>query len=107
MEADGLDDAKVKLPLTIVLDRDVAERLSTRAIREGKNRETLVAEILKAAAHCGCDRLLCPLPRYELRPVNEVESGVVGDPTPPCCSRNALSLFTSSGNDERPMIALN
>ncbi len=49
MEAVGLDDAKVKLPLTIVLDRDVAERLSTRAIREGKNLETLVAEILEAA----------------------------------------------------------
>jgi len=49
-----LDDAEVKLPLTIVLDRDVAERLSTRAIREGKNLKTLVAEILEAAVHCGC-----------------------------------------------------
>ena len=44
----GLGGDKVKLPLTFVLDREVAERLR-RAIREGKKLEALVAEILEVA----------------------------------------------------------
>ena len=40
---------KVRLALTIFLTRDKAERLSTRAIREQKNLEAVVAEILEAA----------------------------------------------------------
>jgi hypothetical protein len=39
----------VKLRLTISLERSQAERLTARAIREGKNLEALVAEILQAA----------------------------------------------------------
>jgi ribosomal protein S24E len=39
---------KVKLTLTVFLDREQAERLAARAIREGKNLEGLVAEILEA-----------------------------------------------------------
>jgi len=39
LEAVGLDGSKVKLPLAVVLDREVAERPSARAIREGKNLE--------------------------------------------------------------------
>ena len=38
---------------------------------------------------------------------DEVERVAVPYLTPPCCSRNALSRFTSSGYDERPMIVLN
>jgi len=41
---------KVKLTLTVSLSREQAERLTTRAIREGKNLEALVAEILEAAS---------------------------------------------------------
>jgi hypothetical protein len=40
---------KVRLALTIFLTRDKAERLSARAIREQKNLEAVVAEILEAA----------------------------------------------------------
>ncbi len=40
---------KVRLALTIFLARDKAERLSARAIREQKNLEAVVAEILEAA----------------------------------------------------------
>ena len=40
---------KVRLTLTIFLTRDKAERLSARAIREQKNLEAVVAEILEAA----------------------------------------------------------
>lgn len=40
---------KVRLILTIFLTRDKAERLSARAIREQKNLEAVVAEILEAA----------------------------------------------------------
>jgi hypothetical protein len=40
---------KVRLTLTISLSRKKAERLTARAIREGKNLEALVAEILEAA----------------------------------------------------------
>jgi hypothetical protein len=39
----------VGLTLTIFLTRDRAERLSARAIREQKNLEAVVAEILEAA----------------------------------------------------------
>ena len=39
---------KVKLTLTVFLNREDAERLTTRAIREGKNLEAMVAEILEA-----------------------------------------------------------
>src|SRR5713101_3239577 len=41
---------KVKLTLTVFLNREDAERLTTRAIREGRNLEALVAEILEAAS---------------------------------------------------------
>jgi hypothetical protein len=40
---------KVRLTLTIFLTREKAERLSARAIREQKNLEAAVAEILEAA----------------------------------------------------------
>jgi hypothetical protein len=40
---------KVKLPLTISLSRAQAERLTARAIREGKNLDALVADILECA----------------------------------------------------------
>jgi hypothetical protein len=40
---------KVRLTLTIFLTRENAERLSARAIREQKNLEAVVAEILEAA----------------------------------------------------------
>lgn len=40
----------VKLTLTFDLKRGRAERLSARAIREQKNLEVLVAEILQAAS---------------------------------------------------------
>ena len=39
----------MRLTLTIFLPRDKAERLSARAIREQKNLEAIVAEILEAA----------------------------------------------------------
>jgi hypothetical protein len=38
----------VKLTLSVSLSREQAERLTARAIREGKNLEALVAEILGA-----------------------------------------------------------
>ncbi len=41
---------KVRLDLSVLLDRDQAERLTARAIREGKNLEALVAEILEATS---------------------------------------------------------
>jgi hypothetical protein len=40
---------RVKLVLTLDLRRVLAERLSAQAIREGKNLDALVAEILDAA----------------------------------------------------------
>src|SRR5262249_9423030 len=46
--ASGAD--KVKLTLTVLLTRAQAERLTARAIREGKNLDALVAEILGAAS---------------------------------------------------------
>ncbi len=39
---------RVKLTLTVSLSRAQAERLTARAIREGKNLHALVAEILEA-----------------------------------------------------------
>jgi len=39
----------IKLTLTVTLSQEQAERLTARAIREGKNLEALVAEILEAA----------------------------------------------------------
>ncbi len=41
---------KVKLTLTVSLSRQQAEKLTARAIREGKNLEALVAELLEAEA---------------------------------------------------------
>jgi hypothetical protein len=41
---------KVNLTLTLYLNREQAERLSARAIREEKNLEALMAEILEAAS---------------------------------------------------------
>jgi hypothetical protein len=41
---------KVSLTLSLSLTRAQAERLTARAIREGKNLEALVAEILEAAS---------------------------------------------------------
>jgi hypothetical protein len=41
---------KVKLTLTVSLSREQSERLTAQAIREGKNLEALVAEILEAAS---------------------------------------------------------
>jgi hypothetical protein len=40
----------VKVPLTLTLSRGQVERLTARAIREGKNLDALVAEILEKAA---------------------------------------------------------
>ena len=40
----------MKLTLRVSLSREQAERLTARAIREGKNLVALVAEILEAAA---------------------------------------------------------
>jgi predicted transcriptional regulator len=47
-EAAGASGKKVKLGLTIFVSRGQAERLTARAIREGKNLAALVAEILEA-----------------------------------------------------------
>jgi predicted DNA-binding protein len=41
---------KVKLTLNVSLSRELAERLTAIAIREGKNLEALVAEILEAVS---------------------------------------------------------
>jgi hypothetical protein len=40
----------VKLVLTLELPRAVAERLSAKGIRDGKNLEAIITEILKAGA---------------------------------------------------------
>ncbi len=55
---------KIKLPLTIALSRAQAERLTARAIREGKNLDALVAEILEGAS-TGDVRRTRALPRRE------------------------------------------
>jgi hypothetical protein len=47
-EPTGASGKKVKLVLTIFLSRERAERLTARAIREGRNRAALAAEILVA-----------------------------------------------------------
>jgi hypothetical protein len=41
---------RVSYTLTLALSRDVAERLTARAIREGRNIEAIVTEILGAEA---------------------------------------------------------
>jgi hypothetical protein len=41
---------RVSYTLTLALRRDVAERLTARAIREGRNIEAIVTEILEAEA---------------------------------------------------------
>ncbi len=41
---------KVKLTLTVFLRRRQAEKLTARAIREGKNLDAVVIEILEAGA---------------------------------------------------------
>ena len=46
-EAQG---GKVRMTVRVLLTREQAEVLAVRAIQEEKNLETLVAEILKAAA---------------------------------------------------------
>jgi len=46
----GLSGDKVKVSLTLTLSRAQAERLTARAIRESKNLDALVAEILEKAA---------------------------------------------------------
>jgi hypothetical protein len=46
----GPSGNKVKVPLTLTLTRANAERLTARAIREGKNLDALVEEILEKAA---------------------------------------------------------
>jgi hypothetical protein len=46
----GPSGDKVKVPLTLTLSRAQAERLTARAIREGKNLDALVAELLEKAA---------------------------------------------------------
>jgi hypothetical protein len=45
----GPSGDKVKVPLTLTLSRAQAERLTARAIREGKNLDALVEEILEKA----------------------------------------------------------
>jgi hypothetical protein len=47
---DATPEGKVKLTLRVVLARQDAEALAARAVREEKNLETLVTEILEAAA---------------------------------------------------------
>lgn len=48
-EGEPVPGGKVKLTLRITLSRTQGERLAARAIREGKNLDALVAEILEAA----------------------------------------------------------
>ena len=47
---DEAPGGKVRMTFRVVLSRDQAEVLAARAIQEEKNLETLVAEILEAAA---------------------------------------------------------
>jgi hypothetical protein len=46
----GAPSGKVKLTLTLYLNQEQAERLATKAIREEKNLEGVVAEILENAS---------------------------------------------------------
>jgi hypothetical protein len=48
--AGGSSGEPVKLVLTVDVRRALAERLSAKAIREGKNLDGVVIEILEAAA---------------------------------------------------------
>lgn len=48
-EGEAVLGGKVKLTLRITLSRARAERLTARAIGEGKNLDALVSEILEAA----------------------------------------------------------
>jgi hypothetical protein len=48
-EGQAVLGGKVKLTLRVTLSRAQAERLTARAISEGKNLDALVAEILEAA----------------------------------------------------------
>jgi hypothetical protein len=47
---DATPEGKVKLTFRVLLAREQAEALTARAIQEEKNLETLVTEILEAAA---------------------------------------------------------
>ena len=49
---------KVKLTLTVSLSRPQAEKLTARAIREGKNLEALVAELLEAESELNATRFV-------------------------------------------------
>ena len=48
-EGEAVLGGKVKLTLRITLSRAQAERLTARAIGEGKNLDALISEILEAA----------------------------------------------------------
>ena len=48
-EGKAILGGKIKLTLRVTLNRIQAERLTARAISEGKNLDALVAEILEAA----------------------------------------------------------
>jgi hypothetical protein len=48
-ESRPTSDGKVALTLRVALSRTQAERLTARAIREGKNLNALIGEILEAA----------------------------------------------------------
>jgi len=47
-ESQPTSDGKVALTLRVALSRRQAERLTARAIREGKNLNALIGEILEA-----------------------------------------------------------
>jgi hypothetical protein len=49
-EGETVLGGKVKLTLRVTLSRAQADRLAARAIREGKNLDALVAEILEATS---------------------------------------------------------
>jgi hypothetical protein len=53
MEASEAPGDKVRMTFRVVLSRQDAETLAARAIQEEKNLETLVGEILEAAARKG------------------------------------------------------
>ena len=50
---DEAPGGKVRMTFRVLLTRPQAEALAARAIQEEKNLETLVAEILEAAARTG------------------------------------------------------
>jgi hypothetical protein len=51
--AEEAPDGKVRMTFRVLLTREQAEALAARAIQEEKNLETLVGEILQAAAGKG------------------------------------------------------